>query len=693
MTLQLGFLTTQARGLLLLLLLACLLGAGCENGRRGALAGKASPVPPTQASVALETDDVTPSSEEVEEAPAELALQTPLKGKIVEEARFGQSKLKLNTKSIGQKARHISFNADGTKVAVRGSSGVVVYSYPEFEELQSPEIEYVNALAFHDDMLYLAASYALIRLDKDGSTTTMPGLEERVTAIEPIEGKPLLALAGPKGALIIYDLDGQQEVVRRQFCELKIVALTSSKSGNVLAVGGNNGKISFLDTESWETLWSTTIDSRTYSFVELSEKVKVWLASDEKGRFWRFDLQAKEPELVSQSSESFDPDELYAMAATPAGQRLVACDGEGQVYVWDQEKGSGTKGPKWDDRAVAWRSLSDSSFLAITKSGELHTFDLNETYTPPPPPEDPPTTFDGPLYTLAVSPDGQWLVGADSSRILFWSLDAQGQASEPILLDRERCRGEDCDVEYRPALALAFSQDSSLIAASCDDHTTRVWQRADQSLIQTLQLESYAVSGIDLTFASDNTLYFIASDRDVAVWRPGEEASVRIETAHSDETTAVAVTASHIVTGGIGREGLTLWDREGKKVGLFGEPREFDYINAVALSGDQARIACGGAGGGVHVFSVPERELLFEAVPVSPDDEDTDVVALSYGPNDRWLASLHFDQFLRIWSSKGQLLAQHALEVGGRALAVHPTLPIIWVSGATGVVKLRLEEN
>jgi len=33
MTLQLGFLTTQARGLLLLLLLACLLGAGCENGR------------------------------------------------------------------------------------------------------------------------------------------------------------------------------------------------------------------------------------------------------------------------------------------------------------------------------------------------------------------------------------------------------------------------------------------------------------------------------------------------------------------------------------------------------------------------------------------------------------------------------------------------------------------------------------
>jgi len=82
MTLQLGFLTTQARGLLLLLLLACLLGAGCENGRRGALAGKASPVPPTQASVALETDDVTPSSEEVEEAPAELALQTPLKGKI-----------------------------------------------------------------------------------------------------------------------------------------------------------------------------------------------------------------------------------------------------------------------------------------------------------------------------------------------------------------------------------------------------------------------------------------------------------------------------------------------------------------------------------------------------------------------------------------------------------------------------------
>jgi len=690
MTLQLGFLTTQARGLLLLLLLACLLGAGCENGRRGALAGKASPVPPTQASVALETDDVTPSSEEVEEAPAELALQTPLKGKIVEEARFGQSKLKLNTKSIGQKVYQLSFNADGTKVAVDGSR-VVVYRYPEFEELQSPEIPYVNALAFHDDMLYLAASDALIRLDKDGSTTTMPGLEERVTAIEPIEGKPLLALAGEKGALIIYDLDGQQEVVRRQFCELTITALTSSKSGKVLAVGGNNGKISFFDTESWETLWSTTIDSRTYSFVELSEKL--WLASDEKGRFWRFDLQAKEPELVSQSSESFDPDELYAMAATPAGQRLVACDGEGQVYVWDQEKGSGTKGPKWDDRAVAWRSLSDSSFLAITKSGELHTFDLNETYTPPPPPEDPPTTFDGPLYALAVSPDGQWLVGADSSRILLWSLDAQGQASEPILLDRERCRGEDCDVEYRPALALAFSPDSSLVAASCDDHTTRVWQRADQSLIQSLQLEWYTTSGLDLTFASDNALYFIVADRDLAVWRPGQEASVLIKTAHGDETDAVVVTASHVVTGGIGGEGLTLWDREGKKVGLFGEPEEFNYINAMALSGDQARIACGGAGQPVYVFSVPERELLFRAEPFSPDNEDIGVVALSYGPNDRWLASLHFDQFLRIWSSKGQLLAQHALEVGGRALAVHPTLPIIWVSGATGVVKLRLEEN
>jgi WD40 repeat protein/serine/threonine protein kinase len=291
------------------------------------------------------------------------------------------------------------------------------------------------------------------------------------------------------------------------------------------------------------------------------------------------------------------------VAFSPDGKRLASASADRTIRVWDVANGKELwtrEGHAFEVQSVAF-SPPDGKWLASAsgvsgKPGEVKLWDATtgqevHTFLP---------AHDTPVWCLAFSPDGKWLVsgcGGLYATVKVWEV-ARGQEVLPPLKSRGR------GVE-----SVAFSPDGNWLAMGTTEGKLTMWDMASRQELRTYPEHAGMVQCV--AFSPDGKWLASTAGGTVTLW----------------------VTTS-------GQELLTL---KGHKGG----------VRSVAFSPDGNRLASAGEDGTVKVWELGSSAEADRVLRGHTDQAH----GLAFSPDGQWLASSGFDKTVKIWDlGSGQLL-------------------------------------
>lgn len=226
-------------------------------------------------------------------------------------------------------------------------------------------------------------------------------------------------------------------------------------------------------------------------------------------------------------------------------------------------------------------------------------------------------TGKGPVYSLAWSPDGQWLATADFDQILLWDT--------------------------------ATRQEAGIFTG----HTSFIWGVA------------WSPASTPLTLAS------ASQDGSVRLW----DATMHTQTALLDTGWAFCVDWSpdgKLLAVGTNNNGLQVWDVSEQKLMQTWESPTGTPIISLAWSPDGMIIASGELGGDINLWQATTGELLQTLTGYT--NMRHDVNGLDWSPDGKILASANQDGKVRMWEAETFELTRTivAHSVWARGLAFSP---------------------
>jgi WD40 repeat protein len=200
----------------------------------------------------------------------------------------------------------------------------------------------------------------------------------------------------------------------------------------------------------------------------------------------------------------------------------------------------------------------------------------------------------GPIWGVAVSPDGKYLLSAGDRGLILWD----ASTGEPVhRLDGHKGR----------VWGVAYSSDGRRILSGGADHTVRLW---DARSGEQLQLFTGHGGQVDrVAFGPDpNRVFSTARDGTSRIWNVGDGTEVALlgERNQSGYALAVAPDGQRALFA-VGDDTLRLWDIKGQKAvrRLKGHTA---HVYSIAFSPTGQRAASGGGEGIIHIWDLEKGE-------------------------------------------------------------------------------------
>jgi WD40 repeat protein len=408
---------------------------------------------------------------------------------------------------------------------------------------------------------------------------------------------------------------------------------------------------------------------------------------------------------------------VNAVALSPDGTRLAGAGRDGAIKIWNTADGkqlfnlTGHTGPitgvsfsgngqllasSGSDRTMRLWNLTNGQAIGTV---EAHATPVravvlapgaNAAYTaaedgtlkcwalPILAPRNLPTHGDA-VTSVAISPDGQWVVTGSTDKTVRLSNFDNGQQIRAFT-------GPTTAVS-----AVAISPNHATIAAGFVDGQLFCWNAADGKLVSQRKALVGAISGI--AFLPQNTQVLSAgNDGHVKLWsvmpakKPGqlEEPPVKDLQVHPAGATSIALhgNGSQLLSGGVDKS-IKLWDlATGKAVKTYGPLS--DAVTAVALSRDNSQVAAY-AGKVVRIWNLADLKEIATLQHPAP------VTCVSFNPDRSRVVTGAEDHLARIWElGTGKEL--QAFRQGGsiRGVAFRDDATIISASADKTTVVNRL---
>ncbi|KAF2094397.1 WD40 repeat-like protein [Rhizodiscina lignyota] len=294
---------------------------------------------------------------------------------------------------------------------------------------------------------------------------------------------------------------------------------------NLLVAGFSNGVFGIYEMPDFNAIHNLSISQTPISHLTISP-TGAWLAfgSTATGQLLVWDWQS-ESHILKQSAHH---DALNALVYSPSGSQIITTADDGKIKVWDTGSGfcsvtftehsSGVTAAQYakrghvlftaslDGSVRAWDLLRYRNFrtftapsrlsftsLAVDPAGEvvcagsLDSFDIHIWSVQTGQLLDRLSGHEGPVSTLAFTPDGSSLVsGSWDKTVRIWSIFARTQTSEPIQLQAD-------------VLCVATRPDGKQIAVSTLDGAVTFWSVNDALQTQGVDGRRDASGGRKLT--------------------------------------------------------------------------------------------------------------------------------------------------------------------------------------------------
>ncbi len=254
---------------------------------------------------------------------------------------------------------------------------------------------------------------------------------------------------------------------------------------------------------------------------------------------------------------------------------------------------------------------------------------------------------DGPVYSIALSPDGKYLVSGGSDTIVrVWEV-ATGEEVTRMIHDGR-------------VITVAFSPDGKYVASSSDeDHTARVWEVVTSDEIVRINYEDEVTS---IAFSPDGK-YVVSGGCDrpnetsvscaqgtvrVVIISTGQEVTHMI---HEDGVTAVAFSldGKYVVSGSWDNTARVWEAMTGKEIArMTHDPFDFDAndkVYSVAFSPDGKYVVSGSTDNTARVWEASTGK---EIARMTHDGWIYDV---AFSPDGKYVVSGSFDYAARVWEA------------------------------------------
>ena len=293
----------------------------------------------------------------------------------------------------------------------------------------------------------------------------IPPQETEIYTVAASPDGRLIAWAGSDGFFSVWDLV-EEDYVWRNFMDtgVTINAIDFSPDGKTLVVGDADGSIALWDISSGKRFRNlpTNIlaindlafspDGATLAFAGLAENSNpnVLTFQLENGTLQGFRIRSGEIA------------EALAVAWSPDGKQLASGGRDAIVHIWDAETGT--------ESAI----LKD-----IFVENEIQRI------------------FEGPIRSLAFSPNGKWLVvaaddnqGVKNRTLRAWDTTAWTKQEPLIFLHPE---------DFGNPETITFSPDGQTLVSGHKDGTTAIWNFNSQQMTEALKDHARLVQDLDFS--------------------------------------------------------------------------------------------------------------------------------------------------------------------------------------------------